>query len=250
MYDNENPQMCYKSNMIEKTNEQIQSTLANLREEVERLHQSKEKQENNEVKVDASVEQERQRIPVPEAPQHARLKPLVYFSYPILGYQETPVWVAPLQEALSSVGYLVYSPRDQVGRQFGKPDLPYINALEKRLTKSLCSVLSLPENLLLPYETIASLILAGDQGDQYGQFFKHLWFLVRSSVVVTDLPRPTLGAETHELLYAKQLGIPTIGVLPDSGHLSPWIQRSMTVLLTAEFNLNNMLPLIRGYAPL
>lgn len=255
-FDQENPQAFIKKQMMDKANDQIQQTLANMRSEVERMtheqNQDKAREEESPKfsgfeKTSVETKPEQPHL-APQAP--SKFRPLIYFSYPVVNFQEIPQWVAPLREALCSLGYLVYSPGELVGSQFGKPDLPFINALEKKATKGLCSVLSLPEELLLPYENIARFILSGDQGEPYYSLFKHLWFLVRANLIVADLTRPSFGGETgQELLYAKQLGIPTLGVLPENGSISPWLHRSLTALLTAEFNLSNMIPLVRGYAP-
>lgn len=250
----EHPQAFIKKQMVDKANDQIQQTLASMRDDVERMTRLKDQEVAG---VPAStleqvaVETKPEKAPLDISKQTSAIKPLIYFSYPITGFQEVPVWVQPLKETLCKLGYLVYSPGELVGQQFGKPDLPYINALEKKALKPLCSVLSLPEDLTLPYEHVARFILQGDQGEPYYAWFKHLWFLIRANLVIADLTRPSFGAETgQELLYAKQLGIPTLAVHPENCTISPWLQRSITALLTAEFNLHNMIPLVRGYAPL
>jgi len=256
MSDENNPQAFYKKQMMEQANDQIQATLASIREEVERIKIDRTADqavgEEEQKHVSANPEGERHRVEqqtdfVPKRNAH-----LIYFSYPVFGYSQPPAWVTPLREALVSLGYLVYSPGEQVGSQFGKPDIPVLNSLEKKANKQTCTMLSLPEDVLSGYgQSVAEIIQAGDLGDKYGSYFKHLWFLVRSSLVVADITKPTLGGEIgQELLLAKQLGVPTLGIMPESGHIGPWMQKSVTAFLAAEFNLNNIVPLVRGYAPL
>lgn len=260
MIDENNPQAFFKKQMAEQANEQIQATLASLREDVERFQREKA---DLEAKATAAVscetranpEGERLKNPTPVAsstpPVSVKINRLVYFSYPVFGYGQPPAWVGPLKEALVGMGYLVYSPGEQVGQQFGKPDISALNSIDKKLNKQTCGLLSLPEELLLAYEHVAEIIQAGDHGDRYGAYFKHLWFLTRSSLVISDITKPDFGGEIgQELLLAKQLNIPTLGVMPESGHVSPWLQKSITAFLAAEFNLHNIVPLIRGYAPL
>lgn len=254
-----NPQAFFKKKMLDDANDQIQATLASLREDVERIKINKTGDHGpslDEAAVTANPEGERQRIEPMQQRQPdfvpKRNAPLIYFSYPVFGYTQLPAWVTPLREALVALGYLVYSPGEQVGVQFGKPDIAVLNSLEKRANRQTCSLLLLPEEVLSSYgQGVAEMIQAGDLGDKYGAYFKHLWFMVRSSLVVADITKPTLGGEIgQETLLARQLGIPTLGIMPESGHVGPWIQKSVTAFLAAEFNLNNIVPMIRGYAPL
>jgi hypothetical protein len=182
-------------------------------------------------------------------PEPARQKPLVYFSYPMTGYREPPAWTTPLREALLRSGYLVYNPWDNIDAQFGLQDLPLLNALSPRLSKSMCPMLHIPEEALSPFEAVGHIMLEGDQGDHFGVVLQCLWLLVRSSLVVCDLMRPMQGAGTaQELLYARQLGVPVIGLMPASGKLNPFAHRSVTALFSGS-DLLGLLPLIRGYAP-
>jgi len=183
-----------------------------------------------------------------EIPQIEK-RPLIYFSYPMLGYTEQPPWVDMLRPYLASAGYLTYNPFDKINAQYNQEDIPALNALPIKVVKSLCSVLCIPEEVLLPFEAVWKLMQSGDDNDNYGIVFQCLWLLVRSSLVICDVTKPVIGAGTsQELLYAKQLGIPTIGLFPLSGKISPFAHKNLTLLFSGT-DLIQLLPAIRGYAP-
>jgi hypothetical protein len=166
------------------------------------------------------------------------------------GYTEPPAWADPLRRVLVNNGYLVFNPWDDINEQFGQQDLPFLNALQLKLVKTMCPLLCIPEETLLPFDTVWKLLHQGDGEDNYSIVFQCLWFLVRSSLVVCDLIRPMAGAGVaQELLYSKQLSIPVVGLLPPSGQLNPFAHRATTVLFSGT-DLLSMLPLIRGYAPI
>jgi hypothetical protein len=233
----------------------MQESLNQMRDELSKTNErvSQQLQEKEEM-----VEEEETESPSPAPAVEKKrkasssslvTKPLIYFSYPMSNYTEQPVWVNPLRQVLIQNGYLVYNPWDKVGEQFGQQDLPLLNALPLRVVKSLCSLLYIPEEVLLPFEAIWKIIQQGDSGDNYGIVFQCLWLLTRSSLVVCDLMRPMAGAGTaQELLYSRQLGIPVVGLLPTSGQLNPFTHRSTTVLFSGA-DLLSLLPVIKGYAP-
>jgi hypothetical protein len=156
--------------------------------------------------------------------------------------------VDPLRNILIQAGYLIYNPWDNVDAQFGQQDLPDLNAAPQKLVKSLCQILQIPEEVLLPFDAVWKLLQTGDTGDHFGIVFQCLWFLTRSSLIVCDLIRPMAGAGVaQELLYSKQLNIPVVGLLSPSGNLNPFVHRSATALFSGS-DLLSLLPMIKGYA--
>lgn len=231
--------------------EQIQDALTNMREDLSRSNDevSRQLQETEEKKEQEFVapvaQQQHQKSAVKESPK----KPLIYFSYPMSGYSEQPAWVNPLRQVLIQNGYLTYNPWDKVNEQFGQQDLPALDALQLKIVKSLCSILYIPEEVLLQFDVVWKLLQQGDHGDNFGIVFQCLWFLTRASLVICDLMRPMAGAGTaQELLYSRQLGIPVIGLFPTSGQINPFAHRSTTALFSGT-DLLAMLPMIKGYAP-
>ena len=235
-----------------KAHEKIQDALNDMRDELGKSNEYVAQQLNG-------IKEPEPEIPVtpvtpkPKEPStpisQVSKKPLVYFSYPMTGYSEQPVWADPLRKVLIQNGYLVYNPWDNIDAQFGQQDLPYLNAMPTRIVKSLCSLLCIPEETLLPFESVWNLIQKGDEGDNYAIVFQCLWFLVRSSLVVCDLMRPMAGAGVaQELLYSKQMGIPVVGLFPTTGQINPFVHRSTTVLFSGN-DLLALLPLVKGYAP-
>jgi hypothetical protein len=239
---------------------QLQDTLNGLRDELakknEDVHRQLYLQED-------TVEELGDAPPAPAAPQKSEppapapapasvspaSSPLIYFSYPMSGYSEQPAWVNPLRQVLIQNGYLVYNPWDKTNEQFGQQDLPSLNSLPLKVMKSICALLAIPEEVLLPFESVWKLLEQGDGGDNFGIVFQCLWFLTRSSLVVCDLMRPMAGAGTaQELLYSKQLGIPVVGLFPTSGQLNPFAHRSTTILFSGT-DLLHLIPVIKGYVP-
>jgi len=242
-----------KRNRLEtKAHEKIQDALKDMREELGKSNDYVA-QQLKELEPNKTDEPE---IPVtPNKPKESTSsqtakKPLVYFSYPMTGYNEQPTWVDPLRNVLIQNGYLVYNPWDNIDAQLGQQDLPYLNAIPTKIVKSLCSLLHIPEETLLPFDAVWKLLQKGDEGDNYAIVFQCLWFLVRSSLVICDLMRPMAGAGVaQELLYSKQLGIPVVGLFPTTGQINPFVHRSTTVLFSGN-DLLALLPLIKGYAPI
>ena len=200
-------------------------------------------------------------VPTPEpSPEPAKKdaqvanRPLIFFHFPISGYTDLPAWINPLREALMKAGYMVYLPEVSLSGQLSEQDLPYLGQLPKRLVPALCRALKVPEELGMPFDhpaTIAQMKNSETGQDFESIIFKDLWFLSRSSVVLVDLVREPRGVGFgQKMLYSKILDIPVIGISSINGSLNPWVQRSLSVLFTDQFNLNNIMPLIRGYAPL
>lgn len=222
---------------VEKTNEQVAERLR-LKDQPEQDIETEE-EPNYSNFSNSSVESD----PVPVQKISITKKPLIYFSFQI-GY-ELPPWVISLRQILVQAGYFVYNPAERVSEQFGKPDLDGLNALDKKLVKPLCSTLGVNENVLLPFEVVANILDQGDKGDSFASVFKAQWFLTRASVLVSDLT--FAGSDSsQELLFAKQLGIPSIGMFPPSGQISPWQHQNCTVLYTPQ-NLQYLIQLIRGF---
>lgn len=218
-----------------------------VKQQIQDLNEKDTQKEVVEEKVQPSSDTS---VPQPQ-PSLSNLKsPLIYFSYPISGHKEQPAWVDPLRRVLNQAGYLVYNPWDKINEQFGQQDLPSLNVLSLKLIKSLCPVLKIPEEVLLPFDAVWKILQQGDDNDNFGIVFQCLWFLVRSSLVVCDLIRPMAGAGVgQELLYSKQLNIPIVGLLSTAGQLNPFVQNSTTVLFS-DTDLISLLPIIKGYAPI
>lgn len=243
-----------KRNRLEAAaHEKIQDALNDMRGELSKSNEYVAQQLNGINEPEPATETGTEEIPAnpnpkEPAPQVSK-KPLVYFSYPMTGYSEQPVWAEPLRTVLVQNGYLVYNPWDNIDAQFGQQDLPYLNAIPPKVVKSLCSLLCIPEETLLPFDAVWKLLQKGDEGDNYAVVFQCLWFLVRSSLVVCDLMRPMAGAGVaQELLYSKQIGVPVVGLFPTTGQINPFVHRSTTVLFSGN-DLLTLLPLIKGYAP-
>jgi hypothetical protein len=186
-------------------------------------------------------------------PQALKTRPLIFFHYPVAGYEDFPAWIKPLREALIMAGYMVYLPEVSLSSQMSEQDLPYLNSLPKRLVPALCRALKLPEEIGMLFDhptTMSQMKNSESNLDSEATVFKDLWFLSRAAIVLVDLVRDSRGVGFgQKMLYAKILDIPIIGISPVGGVLNPWVQRSLSVLFTDQFNLNNIMPLIRGYAP-
>ena len=242
-------------NQIQESLNRMRADLGKTNEDVaKQLQEVAEQEKEKEEEADTPAPQQPQPQSPPQQPQSPPIasqtqvaKPLIYFSYPMMGYTEQPAWIDPLRQVLVANGYLIYNPWDKVAEQFGKQDLPPLNALPLKLVKALCSILFIPEEVLLPFDTVWKIIERGDAGDNFSIVFQCLWFLTRSSLVICDLMRPMVGAGTaQEMLYSRQLGIPVIGLLPTSGQLNPFAHRSTTALFSGT-DLLSLLPIIKGY---
>ena len=228
---------------LEKSNSEVDRQLKNLKDE------SNQEKEKNTDTYETESQKQIPHVSLPKQNQPVK-KPLIFFSYPMTGYDDAPAWTETLRQVLVSNGYLVYNPWQKVDEIFSQEDLPTLNALPIKIVKSLCSILAIPEETLLPFESVWKFFQkAATRNDNYSVVFQTLWFLIRSSLVVCDLMRPVAGHGTPcELLWSKQIGIPVIGLLPTSGYLSPFAHRSVTCLYTGN-DLLQLLPLIKGYSP-
>lgn len=223
---------------LSKTNEYVANQ---LKKEMDVPNKDKE---NVDVQPQTQQTQQPQQQPI----QHPsmKIKPLIYFSYPMM---DQPSWVIPLRDILVRAGYLVYNPIDDINAQFGQQDLPDLNSARIKIVKSICNLLHVPEEVMLPFDAVWKLIEKGDTFDNYGITFQRLWFLVRSSLVICDLMVQPCGASLgQELLYSKQFGIPTIGLIPTTGQIDPFAQRTTTTLFSGN-DLISLLPIIKGYSP-
>jgi hypothetical protein len=250
-----------------KAQEQINNALESVKEDLAKANKEAAKQvEEMNSKVKSVTEESTRQIkaiasetygyplfketPVNNTPQPTLEKKLIFFSYPMQGYTEQPLWVNPLRQVLISAGYVIYNPWDKVEEQFGQQDVPILNSLFSKAVKSLCPILYIPEEVLLPFEAVWKIINSGDNDNNYGIIFQCLWFLTRASLIICDITKPILEAGTsQEALYARQLGIPVIGLFPPSGTLNPFIHRTTTILFSGT-DLLHLLPVIKGYAPL
>jgi len=189
--------------------------------------------------------------PVEKAePKVASPKPLIYFSYPMSGYATPPVWTKSLKDILTANGYLVFNPWETLDEAYVQDDIPFLNMLDSRLVKSLCPLLFIPEETLLPFDGVWKILQQGDVDDNYGIVFKCMWFLIRSSMVICDLTRPMRGGGmAQEILYSRQLDIPVVGFLPPAGQINPFVHRSVTAFFSGK-DIMSLLPMIKGYAPL
>lgn len=239
-----------KARLEAKAQEQIQDVINGMRSElaksnadVSRRLQKSQQPEDAELETSTIVNSASS--PLKKEASSFSSKPLIYFSYPCV---EEPSWIVPLREVLTAAGYLTYNPANKVDEQFGQQDISSLNGLSLRLVKALCPLLVIPEETLLPFDAIWKLIQSSDAGDNFGIVFSRLWFLVRSSIVICDLTKEISADNGQELLYARQLGVPVVGLFPTSGLISPFTHKSTTVLFSGT-DLLQLLPLIRGYAP-
>jgi hypothetical protein len=238
-----------KARLEAKAQEQIQDVINGMRSELDKSNEDvsrrlQKSQQPEDAELETPTVVNSASSPKKEATSFSS-KPLIYFSYP---YAE-PSWVVPLREVLTAAGYLTYNPANKVDEQFGQQDISSLNGLSLRLVKALCPLLAIPEETLLPFDAIWKLIQSSDAGDNFGIVFSRLWFLVRSSIVICDLTKEISADNGQELLYARQLGVPVVGLFPTSGLISPFTHKSTTVLFSGT-DLLQLLPLIRGYAPL
>lgn len=225
----------------------INEALQGLREDLSKTNDYASQKLKEINKPDSEPEQQPSQNQQPKQPEQTK-KPIIYFSYPMMS--EQPAWVNTLRDILSRAGYLVYNPMDDIQSQLGQRDLPDLNAASVKIVKSLCPLLYLPEEILLPFDAVWKLLQKGDTFDNYGITFQRLWFLSRSSLMICDLMQPHSGVSLgQELLYSKQLGIPTIGLMATSGYIDPFAQRTTTTLFSGN-DLISLLPLIKGYAPI
>ena len=238
--------------LAEAANKKISDALEDMREEISaanaqaanqiKMRDSQLKQEKVQEDVQKKVQEELEKVQKPSN------KPLVYLAYPMESYGEVPVWVEPLKNILEANGYLVYNPHESVDSQFSPEDLPLLDALSIKLVKKLCPLYFIPEEVLLSFEVVWKILHKGDMQDNYGIVFQRLWFLIRSSLVIGDLTRVLGSGTAQELLYARQLDIPVIGFLAPTGHIDPYIHRSVTAFFSGR-ELGSLLPMIKGYAP-
>jgi len=184
--------------------------------------------------------------PPPPPQEIPAVRGLVYLGYNFGG--DVAPWVKPLSEALNQNEYVPFSPRDNE-----YPNLLELAVQQKscRLVSAVCRFLKLPENLTLPSSSSiiqTSMQRALSEGSTLDLFvFRDLYYLSRSDMIVADLigePTPDL---IQRLMYARFLDIPVVGIGPAGGYLNPFVQKMCKVVLTDEFNVANIMPLIRAY---
>lgn len=219
---------------------------------VERIQPESEGEETKPQQTTAEVA--RPTPPVAAPAPKMKDKPLLFFNFPVQGFEDLPSWARPLREALLQAGYMIYMPEVTLESQFGNADVVALNALQKRIVPTMCRMLRLPEELTLPFDSPAVLgnLRNADTGkDSDASVFKDLWFLSRSSLMIADLVRDQRGIGFgQKILYSRFFDVPVIGISPVGGVLNPWVQKSVSVLFTDQFNIANIMPLVRGYAPL
>jgi len=185
--------------------------------------------------------------PAPEEPSTPLVEPSVSpdtrrFVYFLA--KKDAQWCPPLRQALSSFGDFVFQASDLIATQFKEDDVPSLDALPVRLVKPLCGTLQIPEETLYPFNVVRTLMVQADQGVGACVVFSRLWFLVRSNVVVCDLLQPPDLASAQILLFARQLGIPTIGVMPTYEQLEAWTHWSFTSLFTRP-DISHLVSIVR-----
>jgi len=228
---------------IQKALETMHSDLAKTNEMAAK-HVGRAKEAEASEHPDVSELQPPPPLPLPQeqsVPQ--KIPPLIYFCH-----ADGVPWSASLWDILVRAGYLVFDPQMPVHEQLGQKDIPLLDGQSLKVVKSMCPILQLPDEVLFPFDAVWKIFQKGDEGDNFSAVFRSLWFLARSSLVICDLSLDDPGS-SQALLYAKQLGIPAIGVLPTSGRLHPWMHRSTTALFSGT-DLVSLLPMIQGYAPL
>jgi hypothetical protein len=179
----------------------------------------------------------------PVEPEKKKTKKLVYLAYTYLGI---PHYVEDLKQG---VPYFIFNPLGGVEEQFEEEDREELFSIESRIPAEI--VKYLPEGLdrKINDPTVISMLRKGDgRSDINAMIFKELFFLVRSSVVLCDLVMEPYGCEMFQKLYfAKMLDIPVIGIAPLGKSVSAYTQKYLKVLLTDDFNVDNILPLLRAY---
>lgn len=184
-----------------------------------------------------------------QAAADTKPRKMVYFSYNYRG--GIPGWVKPLKEALENLNYLAFSPLDSVEEQFQEEHKKDLFGLNTKLVSSLVGFLKLPEEIIAPLDSqsVIQHIRVGDQRtDIDALMFKEIYFLTRSSVVICDLIQEPYGFEIlHKLFICKILDIPTIAISPKGAPLNPYVSKFVKIVLTDEFNVANVLPLVRAY---
>ena len=242
--ESNHPLVNRRANLEATAKEQIEKATENLQQQVEKKAKELEKIQHEEAVKEAKEE---------IASEKQKSSKLIYFSHPIAGYSSPPSWVEPIRNVLIEHGYLVFAPWWNASELFTEKDLPLLQNLQPKLVPATCDLLKIPREVLLPveHEVVNQLITRGDSGEYDCIVFKDLWFLSRASLVLCDLTQPMFGMGTaQELLYAKQLDIPSIGLVGGNGKMSPWIPRSVSVLHTSLPSIASILPLVQGYAPL
>ena len=177
----------------------------------------------------------------------------MYFNYPIYGYREEPGWLTPLAEAIRIEGYLAFMPSRSIDAMYKAENLKALSSYHQKVVRTMCPMFKNQEEITFPINH-ASVIPMMEQAEKMPDVasftFRELWFLNRSSVMVADFSRACRElAFVQRLVYAKLFDIPIIGISSGAISFDPWIQKSISVLLTDDFNVMNILPLIKGYAP-
>lgn len=175
--------------------------------------------------------------------------PLIYLATNYL--QSPPQWASIMKQELRKSGYLTFSPLLPVEDQFEEFEKASLVALKSKISTSVCSFLRVSEAVQLPIQNsdVIQALRAGDsRQDIDAIYFRMNYFLVRSSVIVCDLSREPYTPDLIQLLvYAKFMGIPVIGISPPGHPLNAFMQKWVKVVLTDDFNVTNVLPLIKAY---
>lgn len=165
--------------------------------------------------------------------------PLVFLAY---SYHSVPHYVEELRGDLADRGYLLFDPLTATDNQF-----PHVGDVQWQARQSAL----LPSEVALPPtdpRVTSALKRGDDRTDIDSMMFKELYFLARSSVVLCDLVIEPYGCELfHKIFYAKVLGIPVVGISPLGKGVSAYVQKYLKVLLTDDFNTENIIPLIKAY---
>jgi hypothetical protein len=229
------------------TNRQISEALEDMREDISEANKKAAQMladKNMEDQTEqGKQEEEEEETPPLQQSQNIVSKPLIYLMYNAKAYESIPSWVPALGNILNSEGYLVYNPHLSIDAQYVQEDVPSLNILTPKINKAFCSVYQIPEETLLSLDDVWKLM---QTIDNYSIVFQRLWFLLRSSLIVADLTQPTDSGTATELLYAKQLNIPTIGFLSPTGYLDPFIHRYITAFFSGK-DLGSLLPMLKGY---
>lgn len=236
-----------RAKMEKRAMDQINESMDHMRDELARV---KEMTVPREAEAQKESEPEPRPEPRPESRPEKPTAPadaLAVFCYPEA--DQLP-WPQPLRQALVQMGLLVYDPGVAAQVQYEPQDLPRLNGLGRRVVPQLCRTLQIPELVCQPLSSreTAAQVARGDQGDFDAVVFKHLWFLSRATLVIADLTRPVDAGVAQMLLWSRQLDIPTIGVYPPGGRLSPWLH-NVTYMVTGAFTLQTVLPLVKGLLP-
>ena len=185
---------------------------------------------------------------VVSSPSPPRAAKLVYLAY---SYHSIPHYVDALRKDLLAAGYLLFDPLEDVEHQFDEEHREPLLALKSRVPDPLVNTLRLSPLVQREVSdpSVIPLLRRGDTRSEVdSMIFKELFFLVRSSIVLCDLVLEPHACELFQkIFYAKMLDIPVIGISPIGRGVSAYVQKYLKVLLTDDFNTQNILPLVKAY---